>query len=98
MMMAILLLLLCFVVAVLAVWGISWLFPSWHAARHGLHDDQDPIERLALRYLRGEITPDEYHSIRHALRENGDRWETHRLSQPPMARSGDPNTDESHDP
>ena len=81
MMMTILLLSLCFAVAVLAVWGISWLFPEWHAARHGLHDDQDPIERLALRYLRGEITSDEYHSIRHALRENGDGRETRERSE-----------------
>jgi hypothetical protein len=95
MMAAILLLWIALVVLVL--WGLNWLFPAWHAAKHGLHDDQDPMESLALRYVQGKITSEEYQSLRHDLRESGEVRVTHMLSEPLAARSDDPHADESHD-
>jgi uncharacterized membrane protein len=88
MMMAMLLLWIALVV--LVVWGLNWLFPAWHAAKHGFHGDHDPMESLALRYARGELTPEEYQSMRHDLRQGGEEREASKPAEPRPLRPGDP--------
>jgi len=51
----------------LAVWAIGWLFPSGQRRTGRTEFRQDPGAALALRYARGELSREEFLSIREEL-------------------------------
>ena len=61
--MVILMVLVCIGLIALAVWGVGQLFPTQNRTR-SLEDASGPLEVLARRYARGDISGQEYEAIR----------------------------------
>jgi len=54
-------------IMLLALWELGHLFPRQPAAEQGAVQARSPLEVLAMRYARGEISATQYEQMRQAL-------------------------------